>query len=251
MSEQFTIATFYEFVPLESLSKLKESLLELMAEHEVSGTIIVADEGFNSTVSGKQANLDKFLSRVFKLFGANPKVNFSTHDSPGFKRSKVKIKKEIVTLKKKVNMEFARGTHVSPSEWNKIILEPGTIVVDARNDYEYRIGTFKGARNPETESFSELPDYFEDRDPQTPIAMFCTGGIRCEKLAPYLVEKGFANVYQLEGGILQYLADTDSSESLWVGDCFVFDDRIAVDQDLNKGSSVDFSTEKELSRKKQ
>ncbi len=165
----------------------------------------------------------------------------------GLSGSKVKIKKEIVTLRKDVKISLGAGTHVSNEEWNRLLKDPETILIDTRNDYEYRVGTFRGAINPQISSFSELPEFVEnhlDSSKEPKIAMFCTGGIRCEKFAPYLVERGFKNVFQLDGGILRYLEETPSGESLWEGECFVFDERITVDRDLNQGTAEDFSSAK-------
>lgn len=226
---------------------LKESLKTAMRENLIFGTVVLAEEGFNSTVCGESQAVEKFIDFVEKLF--ETKLNFkeSFHTECPFKRIKVHIKREIVTLKRKVHIEKGVGTHAKTFEWNEIISDPKTIVLDARNDYEYRIGTFRGAINPQTKSFSQLPEFVEKNfDPREhkKIAVFCTGGVRCEKFAPFLKEKGFEEVYQLEGGILRYLEEIPENESLWEGECFVFDERIAVDEKLRKGKSEDFSTKK-------
>ncbi|MDH3530907.1 MAG: rhodanese-like domain-containing protein [Acidobacteriota bacterium] len=253
MNNEYRIASFYRFQELSELESLKRLLLAEMEASEVFGTIIIAEEGFNGTVSAKKKKLDIFLQSIESIFGCALEYNFSEHDTPGFRRRKIKIKKEIVTLRKNVRMELGHGTHVEAEEWNRIISDPSVIVVDARNDYEHEIGTFRGARNPHTEKFSELPEIIDSRiDPaENPkIAMFCTSGIRCEKLAPYLVEKGFEQVFQLHGGILRYLERIPADESLWEGECFVFDERITVDDRLRKGTAIDVSQTKQLSRKK-
>ncbi len=247
------IASFYLFTRMRGLEAIKAKLLGLMEEFDVTGTIIIADEGFNGTVAAHAARLDTFLLEMCGVFESEPEFKFSYDDEPGFARRKVKIKKEIVTLKKAVSIDLGEGTHVAPDEWNQLITDPETILIDARNDYEFKVGTFEGAVNPGTESFSELPDFIEsnfdpNRDPK--IAMFCTGGIRCEKLAPFLKEKGFQNVYQLKGGILRYLEEVDPRESLWKGECFVFDERITVDPSLRRGTARDLSAAKKSSQKK-
>lgn len=244
MDKKYQIITFYEFKELNDLEKKKELLKKAMADHSIYGTLIIAPEGFNSTVCGRPGEIKRFIGRVATILGSKISVKSSFHDEIPFQRQKVKIKKEIVTLKKEVDLARGGGTHVTGAEWNKLIGDPETFVLDARNDYEHRIGTFRGAVNPQTESFGELPDFVEKNlDPAVHkrIAMFCTGGIRCEKFAPYLKEKGFAEVYQLGGGILRYLEEVPEQESLWEGECFVFDERISVDEKLKKGLAKDLS----------
>jgi len=166
----------------------------------------------------------------------------SFHAARPFLKVKVRIKKEIVSLRKAVEIEKGIGTHAKPSDWNRIISGENTVILDTRNDYEVEIGTFKGALNPNIEKFSDLPKFVaENLNPEKHkrVAMFCTGGIRCEKFAPFLKEMGFEEVFQLEGGILKYLEETPADESLWEGECFVFDDRIAVDKNLQGGKTED------------
>lgn len=247
MLEKYKIITFYEFKKLENLPFLKESLKTAMRENSIFGTVILAEEGFNSTVCGETQNIEKFVSTFENLF--ETKLNFkeSFYSECPFKRVKVYIKREIVTLKQKVDIEKGIGTHAKADDWNKIISDPETIILDTRNKYEYKIGTFRGAINPNVDSFSQLPEFIErnlDPNEHKKIAMFCTGGVRCEKFAPFLKEKGFEEIYQLEGGILRYLEEIPENESLWEGECFVFDERIAVDEKLQKGKAEDFSTEK-------
>lgn len=243
MSEnQYQIITFYEFKRLENLPEIKAVLKSVMDELSVKGTILIAEEGFNSTVSGTLQDIEKFIEILEKTFDTKLKYKSSYHREKPFLRAKVRIKKEIVSLRKPVKIEKGIGTHTKAEEWNKLLADPDTIILDTRNDYEVEIGTFKGAVNPNIEKFSDLPKFVEENladAKDKPIAMFCTGGIRCEKFAPYLVEKGFKNVFQLEGGILKYLEETSEEESLWEGECFVFDDRIAVDQNLKCGKSPD------------
>ena len=241
---KYQIITFYEFKKLENLGEIKVELKSLMSEYSVFGTFIIAEEGFNSTVCGETETMKSFVEKVEDVFGTKLGLKSSYHKDIAFKRQKVKIKKEIVTLRKKVDFRHGEGTHVSSEKWNELLNDTETLVLDARNDYEYKVGTFKRAINPETSSFNELPDFVEKNlDPKKhkKVAMFCTGGIRCEKFAPYMKEKGFDEVYQLEGGILRYLEETGEDESLWEGECFVFDDRVTVDEKLTKGKASDLS----------
>ena len=240
------IVTFYEFRKLakEELPKLKATFRLRIRELGIKGTIILATEGFNSTISGEAKPLQQFLSEVESIFDTNLVVKESFHEQWPFRRTEVKIKPEIVTLKKDVKIELGKGTHVSPSEWNEIISDEETIVLDTHNDYEFHTGTFDRTLNPETRHFSELPEFVEknlDPSKHKKVAMFCTGGIRCEKFAPYLKQLGFENVYQLEGGILKYLEETNENDSLWNGECFVFDSRVTVDAELKKGIAPDNS----------
>lgn len=238
----YQIITFYEFKKLENLEEMKVTLKEEMINYGILGTILIAEEGYNSTISGLPENLAKFVEILENTFQTKIKYKTSYHAEQPFLKAKVRIKKEIVMLRQQVEIEKGIGTHAKPSEWNRIISDKDTIILDTRNDYEFEIGTFKGAINPKIEKFSDLPKFVaENLNPNEhkKIAMFCTGGIRCEKFAPFMKEQGFEEVYQLEGGILKYLEETPENESLWEGECFVFDDRIAVDHNLKQGSSED------------
>jgi UPF0176 protein len=245
MSERnIEIITFYQFKKLEDLAQIKESLKKAMRELSVFGTIIIAEEGFNSSVSGAPENIKKFIDVLEKVLATKIVYKSSFHEQNPFKRIYVKIKPEIVTLKKKVEIEKGIGTHVAPKDWNKIIADEEVFLLDARNDYEFQVGTFQGAVNPKTEKFSDLPEFVEENlnpEKHKKIAMFCTGGIRCEKFAPFLREKGFEQIFQLEGGILKYLEEIPENEQLWEGECFVFDERISVDENLKKGKAEDLS----------
>jgi len=238
----YQIITFYEFKRLENLPEIKITLKSGMDELSILGTIIVAEEGYNATVSGLPANIEKFIEVLEKTFVTKLVYKSSFHAERPFLKAKVRIKKEIVSLRRAVEIEKGIGTHAKPADWNRIISDKDTIVLDARNDYEVAVGTFRGAKNPNIEKFSDLPKFVEENfNPREHrrIAMFCTGGIRCEKFAPLLKDLGFEEVYQLEGGILKYLEETPADESLWEGECFVFDDRIAVDVNLRRGATED------------
>ena len=244
---RFQIITFYCFkdmTDLGSLVTLRKDLKSSMSELSIKGTIILSNEGFNATVCGLPTDMVSFISQSRRQLREEFEYKSSYNSQMPFRRSDVKIKPEIVTLKKEVDVTIGAGTHVRASDWNHIISDPSTFILDARNDYEYRTGTFRGAVNPETGKFSELPKFVDENlDPQRHkrVAMFCTGGIRCEKFAPYMKSLGFDEVYQLEGGILKYLEEIPAEESLWEGECFVFDDRISVDHGLEKGKSTDLS----------
>jgi UPF0176 protein len=247
----FQIITFYEFrqfSPLR-LRVVRDDLRVLMKTNEIKGTIILAEEGFNATVCGEPAKIEDFVVAAEPILETQLTFKSSYHEACPFRKIDVKIKPEIVTLKQPVDISKGEGTHVDARSWNSIISDPAVTVIDARNEYEFRNGTFKGALNPGTERFSDLPMFIaENLDPKRheKVAMFCTGGIRCEKFAPYMKQLGFKEVFQLEGGILRYLEQVAPDESLWQGECFVFDHRVTVDENLEKGSSPDYSQESSL-----
>lgn len=244
---KFEIIAFYEFKDLLKVAELgaiKDSFKAAFLEIGVRGTIIIAAEGYNGMVCGEREQIAAFISRAEEILETTLTFKTSYHENAPFRKIDVKIKPEIVTLKQPVDISLGTGTHVKPSQWNEIISHPETLVLDARNDYEYRTGTFRGALNPDIAKFSDLPAYVaKNLDPEKHkrIAMFCTGGIRCEKFAPYMKQIGFDEVYQLEGGILKYLEETPLNETLWEGECFVFDERVTVDASLQKGSGPDYS----------
>lgn len=246
-SGQVQIIAFYEFKKLEAvapLEDLKAAFRDVFHELSIRGTIILATEGYNGMVCGSTDAITRFTSRAETILQTELVCKSSFHESAPFRKIDVKIKPEIVTLKKEVDISLGRGTHVKPADWNRIITDPETLVLDTRNDYEYKTGTFRGAINPNTAKFSELPGFVaENLDPakHKRVAMFCTGGIRCEKFAPYMKQLGFAEVYQLEGGILKYLEDVPKDALLWEGECFVFDERTTVSEELTKGSGPDHS----------
>lgn len=235
----YIVCAMYKFVTLDDYQAMRQPLLETMEANGIKGTLLLASEGINGTVSGTQQGIDNLLSYLNRDSRICPiSFKLSVHESQPFYRTKVKLKKEIVTMGVEgIDPRRTVGTYVKPSEWNALISDPDVLLIDTRNDYEIEIGTFKNAVNPKTETFREFPDYVKaNLDPKKhkKVAMFCTGGIRCEKSTAYLKEQGFENVYHLEGGILQYLEDVPKEASLWQGDCFVFDNRVAVDHDLNR-----------------
>lgn len=249
MSEQtFQVITFYKFKPFAAgeLPAVRTGLLELMDRLKIKGTVILAEEGFNSTIAGTPPAVSEFLVAAGQILETEISFKSSFHNEPPFRKSEVKIKHEIVTFRHVVDVSCGDGTHVAPENWNAVLSDPETVVLDTRNDYEFKNGTFKGAINPKTAKFSELPAFVSknlDPDRDKKVAVFCTGGIRCEKFAAYLKERGFETVFQLQGGILRYLEDTPPGESLWTGECFVFDGRVTVDHSLKKGIGPDHSLE--------
>ena len=235
-----TVCALYQFVRLDDFEEFRTPLRSLMVSLDIKGTILLALEGINGTVSGSKESIDKllfFLENDGRF--DNLEIKFSKSKKNPFKRLKVKLKKEIVTLGvEHIDPLNSVGTYVKPSEWNKLIRDPDVVLIDTRNNYEYEIGSFEGAINPNTETFREFPEYTKNNLEQyrnKKVAMFCTGGIRCEKSTAYLKSQGFQDVYHLHGGILKYLEEVDESESLWNGECFVFDDRVAVTHDLEQG----------------
>ncbi|MGH9948452.1 MAG: rhodanese-related sulfurtransferase [Pyrinomonadaceae bacterium] len=238
------IITFYKFIRLDGLDDIRDRLKTAMLENSIKGTIIIANEGFNSTVCGEPECIELFLLEISKIFDCEFNHKSSFHSEMPFRKSEIKIKREIVTLKQDVDISLGEGTHVDASEWNRVISDPEVLVLDTRNYYEVKNGSFKNAVNPQTEKFSDLPSAVEmhfDPNKHKTIAMYCTGGIRCEKFAPYLKSKGFENVYQLRGGILKYLETVAPDESLWSGECFVFDDRRTLTESLEQGIQKDYS----------
>ncbi len=244
MSEQRSggvcVLSFYKFVEMDGLEDIRDFLVSLCEENDMTGTFILAFEGINATVAGSRTALDKvaaWLSRDPKFAGT--RLKFSCCGKNPFHRFKVKIKDELVPLGVEwVNPSRICGERVSAGNWNELISRPEVLVIDTRNDYECRVGSFRGAINPQTVCFREFPGYVEknlDPERHTEIAMFCTGGIRCEKATSYLLEKGFQQVYQLEGGVLSYLESISRDLSLWEGECFVFDGRTSLRHGLSEG----------------
>ena len=241
MSTQYVTCALYKFVALPKFGSIRAPLLKTMLDNQVFGTLLLAAEGINGTVSGTRENIDILLRWIGQQPGLdNIDAKESYDDEIPFYRSKVKLKKEIVTMGVEgIDPKQVVGTYVKPSEWNTLISDPDVLLVDTRNDYEVEIGTFKNAINPNTKSFRDFPSWAKNKLDSTvhkKVAMFCTGGIRCEKSTAYLKEQGFEEVYHLQGGILKYLEEVPSEQTLWQGECFVFDNRVAVDHDLKRGS---------------
>jgi len=236
----YIVCALYKFVALPNFKSLREPLLSVMNEHQVRGTLLLAHEGINGTVSGSREAIDSLISWLNLQPGLeNIDVKESTSKEKPFKRTKVKLKKEIVTMGvEDIDPRKVVGTYVEPADWNNLISDPEVVLVDTRNDYEFAVGTFENAINPNTESFREFPDYVKQNlDPKKhkKVAMFCTGGIRCEKSTAYMKQQGFEEVYHLKGGILKYLEEVPKESTSWQGECFVFDDRVTVDHDLKPG----------------
>ncbi len=237
---QIVVAALYKFVKLPDYQQLASRLKEHCDRLGLKGTLLLAEEGINGTVSGTREGIDgllAFLAAEGRFENLSHKE--SLYDEQPFYRMKVKLKKEIVTMGVKgIDPQKIVGTYVKPRDWNALISDPDVVVIDTRNSYEYDIGTFERAIDPKTETFREFPAYVaENLDPakHKKVAMFCTGGIRCEKSTAYLKEQGFEEVYHLEGGILKYLEEVPEEQSLWRGECFVFDNRVAVNHKLQKG----------------
>lgn len=237
----FEIVSGYQFVTLENLAVWRERIEAFAAERELKGTVLLAGEGINFSLSGAASALDEWLDWIARRLECTaPVVNRQSVDAPPFLRLKVRVRDEIVTFDPTVSATpESTGESLSPTQWNTLLESDELQLVDTRNDYEYRIGTFAGAVNPGTASFTEFKDYCREQlDPEKPVAMFCTGGIRCEKASAWLKASGFSRVYQLHGGILGYLSATPPEASRWRGECFVFDDRTSVDAALRPTGRV-------------
>ena len=239
MSE-LVVAALYKFVTLEDFHELREPLLDACLAAETRGTLLLAREGINGTIAGTREGVDTVLAYLRsdpRLADLKHKESFD--EEIPFYRMKVKLKKEIVTMGVEgVDPNVNVGTYVNPQDWNALVNDPDVLLIDTRNDYECGIGSFRGALDPQTESFRDFPSYVRSHlDPQQhkKVAMFCTGGIRCEKASAFMLNEGFEEVYHLRGGILKYLEEVPQRESTWEGECFVFDNRVAVDHQLEKG----------------
>ncbi len=240
-TQQFKVAALYKFVALPDYIELQPSLLTFCRQHDLRGTLLVAAEGINGTIAGSPADIDAFITylheaNIFKNRFNAIDVKYSYTDAPPFLRMKVRLKREIVTLRAdEADPTKQVGIYVSPEQWNDLIADPELVILDTRNDYEVALGTFEGAIDPKTENFTQFKDFIaETLSPDTTkkVAMFCTGGIRCEKASAYMLAQGYEEVFHLKGGILNYLETVPQENSKWQGDCFVFDERVAVNHDL-------------------
>ncbi|RAP35019.1 hypothetical protein B1207_14060 [Legionella quinlivanii] len=234
--KSYLVAAFYKFVSIPNHETLREPLLDKMVEHGIKGTIILAHEGINGTFAGLENDVEAFIEHLRSYSGfADLHFKKSYDETNPFDKSKVKLRKEIVSFGiDDIDAATQAGIYVKPEEWNQLIQDPEVLTIDTRNDYEVSLGSFKGAINPKTLNFRDFPEYVQNnlmQDKHKKIAMFCTGGIRCEKSTAYLKKLGFEQVYHLEGGILNYL-ETIQENSLWEGSCFVFDNRVAVNAEL-------------------
>lgn len=237
----YSVASFYKFVNLANYAQMQVPLLTKCREQKIKGTILLAEEGINATIVGLSQNIATFIDFLRQYPGlAELTVKECETNSEPFKKMKVKLKKEIVTIGvSDIDPNEQVGTYINAQEWNKLIKDPEVILVDTRNDYEVDIGTFKKARNPHITSFRQFPNYVKqnlDPSQHSKVALFCTGGIRCEKATSLMLKQGFKEVYHLKDGILRYLEEIPCEESLWEGECFVFDERVAVKQGLVEGS---------------
>lgn len=241
VTNNIVVAALYKFTRFADFEQYREPILNIMLDNDVKGTLLLASEGINGTISGSRQGIDAVLDYL-RSVEAIGRFEFkeSYTDAQPFYRTKVKLKKEIVTMGvESIDPLQSVGRYVKPSEWNALISDPDVTLIDTRNDYEVQIGTFQNAVNPNTETFRDFPEYVaKELDPakHKKVAMFCTGGIRCEKSTAYMREQGFEEVYHLEGGILKYLEEVPTSDSMWQGDCFVFDNRVSVNHNLEKGS---------------
>jgi UPF0176 protein len=240
----FLTIAFYHFVSVENIDQFQAFILKFCQKNKIKGTVLLASEGINGTISGQKNDIHKFLEFIktnsfFKGSFKNLEHKESWATKNPFYRMKVRLKKEIVALGVEgISPADKVGQYVNPEDWNALIEDPNTIVIDTRNNYEVDIGTFKNSINPQTESFREFPTFVEKNlkgHKKKKVAMFCTGGIRCEKATSLILEKGFENVYHLKGGILKYLENIPKENSLWEGECFVFDQRVAVTHGLDEG----------------
>lgn len=238
-SEQIVVAAFYHFTALPDYQDMRSPLKSFCQAHHLKGTILLASEGINSTIAGSRFGIDALLAHL----RSDPRLQTLEHkeshcDRMPFQRLKVRLKKEIVTLGVPgIDPTHTVGKYVEPKDWNALISDPNVVTIDTRNQYEVELGTFEGAINPQLDAFGEFPNFVQQNlnpNAHQKVAMFCTGGIRCEKASAYTIAQGFKEVYHLKGGILKYLEEIPPSESLWQGECFVFDERISVDSHLRQ-----------------
>jgi len=238
------VVSFYRFLDLEDPKLFREALQAVCEEQQLLGTVLVAAEGFNGTLSGNEGAVENVFDWIRQRLAIDEPLDarWTDADEAPFRRMRVKVKKEIVTLGRPDILPHRKtGTYVPPEQWNKLIEDPNVLVIDTRNSYEYEVGTFPRAVDPGNDSFREFPDFAKqlaETSRDKPLAMFCTGGIRCEKATALMLELGFDEVYHLQGGIINYLEQMPEEENLWQGECFVFDTRVAIDRDLAEGGYV-------------
>ncbi|SVA60936.1 uncharacterized protein METZ01_LOCUS113790 [marine metagenome] len=241
MKKKYLNVAFYKFVHFPNYTSFQSKILNFCVERNIKGTILLAEEGINAAAAGTKKNIYEllnFLKTDNRFSDITHKESYS--EEIPFHRMRVKLKKEIVSLgRPNINLSNRSGIRVDPKNWNILLADPDVVLVDARNDYEYQIGTFKNAISPKTANFREFPAFIKEKlntKKNKKIAIFCTGGIRCEKASSYMLSKGFENVYQLNGGILKYMDEIETDKSLWEGECFVFDSRVSVDSELAEGN---------------
>ena len=239
----FKVAAFYAFADLLNLEELQRTFAYFLKKEDIKGTVLLAHEGINGTIAGTEAGIDRFKNflKLNKLYESQNFKTSACKEDP-FPRLKVKLKDEIVSIGNELaDPTKIVGEYVQPEDWNSLISQEDVLVLDARNTYEFSIGTFEKSIQPETTNFREFPDWLEDLESSgvnknNKVAMFCTGGIRCEKASSLMKAKGFKNIYHLQGGILNYMEKVHAEDSLWKGECFVFDDRVALNHNLEVGS---------------
>ena len=235
----FTISGFYKFKKINSLKKHKTYLENEISNTSIRGSIIISSEGINGSLAGNSKDIFKILKLLKKKFKFTEfdSSNISTSRFQPFHKAKVKVKKEVVPLGFKIKSESKRrNRYLSGNSWNKLIIKKETLLIDVRKPFEYNVGTFKNAMNPNIQNFRDFPKFLNKIEKTKPVAMFCTGGIRCEKASIFLKQKGFKNVFQLKGGIINYLNKTKKKDSLWKGECFVFDNRVSLKHKLKQGT---------------
>ena len=240
----YDIAAFYKFVPIDDCDTLAPALKQQMLDRDVLGTILLAQEGINGTISGLPEHVTEVLGIIRTHTGLEDLAHKTSH-APGhvFNRAKVKVKPSLISLGPDVDPNQCVGTYVDPKDWNDIISDPEVVLIDTRNDYEVHAGTFEGAIDPMIKRFRDLPSFVEsnlDPSKHKKVAMFCTGGIRCEKSTAWMLEQGYEEVYHLQGGILNYLEKIPQQQSMWEGDCYVFDERVGVNHDLQPSDNAKF-----------
>ena len=235
----FTVFGFYKFKQINNLNRNKKLLNNLLLKKNIRGTIIISREGVNGSLSGKNKDLNETIRKIKTIFKLKEFNSFNKSNSKfqPYHKPKIKIKKELVPMGLNIKNEIQKiDNRIEPNKWNKLIKSKKTFLLDARKPFENKVGSFKNAFNPNVDNFRDFPKYLKRLKKQQPIAMFCTGGIRCEKASVFLKKKGFENVYQLKGGILNYLKKVKKKDSLWKGECFVFDNRVSLKHGLLQGS---------------